>query len=163
MSRTFVALSLFLAALVVFAAPARARYNTPNNEYDLHRGQGGGYELPARQHAPQPLVDTPQQPLVDTPRQPPATSGHPLSDRPGMSLMQVRRIGVPHRRGRIAGAGVCCAKHVREWPASLSAISARGGRPPAFSYSLGQEAAPELGSGMLVMVRRRSGGDSASA
>jgi len=55
MSRTFVALSLFLAASIGFAAPARAQYNAPNNQYDLQRGPGGGYELPAP--APQ---DTPQ-------------------------------------------------------------------------------------------------------
>jgi hypothetical protein len=42
MSRTFVALSLFLAASVGFAAPARAQYNAPGNQYDLQRGQGGG-------------------------------------------------------------------------------------------------------------------------
>ena len=67
MSRTFVALSLFLAASVGFAAPARAQYNAPGNQYDLQRGQGGGYNLPAPQDTPQPLVDTPQQPLLDIP------------------------------------------------------------------------------------------------
>jgi hypothetical protein len=55
MSRSFVALSLFLAASVGFAAPARAQYNAPTNQYDLQRGPGGGYDLPA----PAP-PDTPQ-------------------------------------------------------------------------------------------------------
>ena len=65
MSRTFVALSLFLAASVGFAAPARAQYNAPGNQYDLQRGQGGGYDLPAPQDTAQPQ-DIPLQPL-DTP------------------------------------------------------------------------------------------------
>ena len=64
MSRIFVALSLFLAASVGFATPARAQYNAPGNQYDMQRGPGGGYDLPASQNAPQ---DIPQQPLLDTP------------------------------------------------------------------------------------------------
>ena len=55
MSRTCVVLSLFLAASVGFAAPARAQYNDPNNQYNLQRQQGGGFVLPAP--APQ---DTPE-------------------------------------------------------------------------------------------------------
>ena len=42
MSRIFVALSLFLAASVGFATPARAQYNAPGNQYDMQRGPGGG-------------------------------------------------------------------------------------------------------------------------
>jgi hypothetical protein len=41
MSRTFVTVSLFLAASVGFATPARAQYNAPTNQCDLQRGQGG--------------------------------------------------------------------------------------------------------------------------
>lgn len=59
MSRTYVALSLFLAASASFAAAARAQYNGPNNQYDLQRGKGG-FGLPA----PQNIVTQPQ----DTPR-----------------------------------------------------------------------------------------------
>jgi hypothetical protein len=54
MSRTFVALSLFLAASVGFAAPARAQYNGPNNQYNLQRQEGAGLLLPAPQPTPQP-------------------------------------------------------------------------------------------------------------
>ena len=67
MSRIFVALNLFLAAAVGFAAPARAQYNAPDNQYDLQRQQGGGYarQAPAPQDTPQfentlQLQDTPQ-------------------------------------------------------------------------------------------------------
>jgi hypothetical protein len=71
MSRTFVALSLFLAASVGFAAPARAQYNAPGNQYDLQRGQGGGYDLPAPQDTPQPLLDIPSpQDIPQQPQQP---------------------------------------------------------------------------------------------
>jgi hypothetical protein len=71
MSRTFVALSLFLAASVGFAAPARAQYNDPKNQYNLQRQQGGGFVLPAPapqdtpqpQEAPQPQ-ETPQRPDI---------------------------------------------------------------------------------------------------
>lgn len=66
MSRTFAAFSLFLAASVGFAAPARAQYNAPGNQYDMQRGQGGGYDLPASQNTPQ-SQDIPQQPLLDIP------------------------------------------------------------------------------------------------
>jgi hypothetical protein len=81
MSRTFVALSLFLAASVGFAAPARAQYNDPKNQYNdpknqynLQRQQGGGFVLPAPapqdtpqpQEAPQPQ-ETPQR--LDIPYQ----------------------------------------------------------------------------------------------
>jgi hypothetical protein len=59
MSRTFVAVSLFLAASVGFVAPARAQYNGPDNQYNLPRQEGGGYVLPAPQPAPQPQP-TPQ-------------------------------------------------------------------------------------------------------
>jgi hypothetical protein len=55
MSRTLSAL-LLLAALVGFAAPARAQYNGPDNQYNLPRQEGGGYLLPAPQIArPQPI------------------------------------------------------------------------------------------------------------
>jgi hypothetical protein len=54
MSRAFVALSLFLAASIGFAAPARAQYNAPNNQYDLQRSQGGyGLPRPAAHDTPQ--------------------------------------------------------------------------------------------------------------
>jgi hypothetical protein len=74
-----VTLSLFLAASVGFAAPARAQYNAPNNQYDMQRGQGGGYELPAPQDTRQPLVDTPQQPLdIPSPQDVPEQRQQPL-------------------------------------------------------------------------------------
>jgi hypothetical protein len=75
MSRTSVAFSLFLAALVGFATSAHAQYNAPTNQYDMQRGQGGGYDLPASQNTPQ-SQDIPQQPLdipqrpLDIPQQP---------------------------------------------------------------------------------------------
>jgi len=78
MSRTFVTLSLFLAASVGFAAPARAQYNAPTNQYNQQRDQGGGYVLPAPapQDTPEPQdlsqpLSTPQPQLV--PQQPPGT------------------------------------------------------------------------------------------
>jgi hypothetical protein len=63
MSRTFVVLSLFLAALVGFAAPARAQYNAPNNQFNLQRQQGGGYVLPAPAPQDTPMPQDLAQPL----------------------------------------------------------------------------------------------------
>jgi hypothetical protein len=81
MSRTYVVLSLVLAASVGFAAPARPQYNAPGNQYDLSRGPGGGYELPASQGTVQPQ-DIPQQPLdIPRPQDIPLQPEQPL-DRP---------------------------------------------------------------------------------
>jgi hypothetical protein len=79
MSRTFVVLSLFLAVLVGFAAPARAQYNAPNNQFNLQRQQGGGYVLPAPAPQDTPMPQDLSQPL-DT-SQPQLAPQQPL-DRP---------------------------------------------------------------------------------
>jgi hypothetical protein len=65
MSRTFVALSLFLAASVGSAAPARAQYNGPNNQYNLQRQEGGGLLLPTPN--PPPSRSPPPSPKTTTP------------------------------------------------------------------------------------------------
>jgi hypothetical protein len=67
MSRTWVVLSLFLAASVGFAAPARAQYNAPGNQYDLQRVPPQDAAQP--QDIPQQPLDIPQQ-ILDTPQQP---------------------------------------------------------------------------------------------
>jgi hypothetical protein len=120
-ARTFVALSLFLAAWVGFAAPARAQYNAPGNQYDLQRGQGGGYDLPAPQDTAQPQDI------------PPAAPGHPLPDRPGMSLMQGELI--PARTVALQGTGWSCLRPGWVHPLALARLMVTPAPPPGPSTS----------------------------